>query len=180
MAVQGISGTAIAVIAAGGVFAYAGLKGYSVSTTLRDILSGKNPKTQTQTTAIAGTPLSAVSGINPIPGPQSFTGGNQGASNANAAHNQAIARGLLSKFGWGQDQMAPLIALWNQESGWNQNALNAGSGATGIPQLLPSAHAIPANWSNPLVQILWGLNYIKSTYGSPAAAWAHEQSHNWY
>ena len=76
--------------------------------------------------------------------------------------------------------MAPLIALWNQESGWSSTALNATSGATGIPQLLPSAHAIPANWSNPMVQILWGLNYIKNTYGSPAAAWAHEQQYNWY
>ena len=56
------------------------------------------------------------------------------------------------------------------------------SGATGIPQLLPSAHALPANWSDPAVQISRGLASVQDRYGSPCAAWAFERSHvpNWY
>jgi hypothetical protein len=37
------------------------------------------------------------------------------------------------------------------------------------------------NWqSNPATQIAWGLSYINSTYGSPCAAWDHEQATGWY
>jgi hypothetical protein len=29
-------------------------------------------------------------------------------------------------------------------------------------------------------QIKWGLRYIKERYGSPEAAWAHEEADGWY
>ena len=29
-------------------------------------------------------------------------------------------------------------------------------------------------------QITWGLRYIRDTYGSPCAAWSHEQATGWY
>jgi hypothetical protein len=29
-------------------------------------------------------------------------------------------------------------------------------------------------------QIRWGLEYIKDTYGSPCAAWSHEEATGWY
>jgi hypothetical protein len=93
----------------------------------------------------------------------------------------AYARKSLKDFGWATTQFAPLLKLWNQESGWNYKAVNPNSGAIGIPQLLPSAHQIPAGYRTSIVvQIKWGLEYIKATYGSPAAAWAHEQHFNWY
>jgi hypothetical protein len=73
-----------------------------------------------------------------------------------------------------------LVKLWTKESGWDPKAVNKSSGATGIPQLLPSAHDIPKNWDDPMVQINWGLDYIFSRYGSPSAAWQHSQSQGWY
>jgi hypothetical protein len=91
---------------------------------------------------------------------------------------QAFAASLLGQYGWGQDQMPPLISLWNQESGWNSNAVNPSSGAYGIPQSLGHGH--PYNLGDYKAQVIWGLNYIKSTYGSPSAAWAHERAFNWY
>lgn len=97
-----------------------------------------------------------------------------------ATKNRNIAKLLLPRFGWGMNQFNALDQLWNRESGWSTTAVNPNSGATGIPQLLPSAHKIPRNWASAVVQITWGLNYIKTTYGSPDAAWAHEQSHGWY
>jgi len=100
------------------------------------------------------------------------------ARSGSAAAAQAFASAHLAQFGWGQDQMAPLIALWNQESGWNANAVNPSSGAYGIPQSLGHGH--PYNLGDYANQVLWGLSYIKSTYGSPAAAEAHELAYHWY
>jgi hypothetical protein len=74
--------------------------------------------------------------------------------------------------------MAPLIALWNQESGWNPNAVNQSSGAYGIPQALGHGH--PYNLGDYVAQIDWGLSYIASRYGTPAAAEAHELADHWY
>lgn len=89
------------------------------------------------------------------------------------------ARAALKDYGWGTSQFAPLLKLWTQESGWNYKAVNPNSGALGIPQLL--GHTIPAGYRDSMtVQIRWGLAYIKGRYGSPAAAWAHEQHFNWY
>lgn len=100
------------------------------------------------------------------------------AQSGSAAAAQAFASAQLGNFGWGQDQMPDLIKLWNQESGWNDNAVNKSSGAYGIPQALGHGH--PYNLGDYANQVLWGLNYIKGRYGSPDAAWAHEMSHNWY
>ena len=104
--------------------------------------------------------------------------GDSGARTHSAAVAQAYAASLLSMYGWGQDQMGPLIRLWNQESGWNAYAVNPASGAYGIPQSLGHGH--PYNLGDYKNQIVWGLNYIRGRYGSPAAAWAHEVANNWY
>ncbi|MBF4599114.1 hypothetical protein ITJ50_06505 [Curtobacterium sp. VKM Ac-2889] len=98
---------------------------------------------------------------------------------------QAYARGALASYGWGDDQFSCLVSLWTQESGWRANALNASSGAYGIPQSLPAEKmaVAGADWrTNAATQINWGLAYIKSAYGSPCGAWGHEMSVNphWY
>ena len=62
-------------------------------------------------------------------------------------------------------------------------AYNAGTGAYGIPQALPGAKMASAgpDWqTSAATQITWGLDYIKSTYGSPCAAWDHEEASGWY
>ena len=90
------------------------------------------------------------------------------AQSGSAAAAQAFASAHLAQFGWGQDQMPALIKLWNQESGWNDNAVNPSSGAYGIPQALGKGH--PYNLGDYANQVLWGLNYIKQRYGNPALA----------
>ena len=42
------------------------------------------------------------------------------------------------------------------------------------------ASAGPDWQTNAATQIKWGLTYIKDTYGSPCAAWAHSQDTGWY
>ncbi|WP_144711118.1 hypothetical protein [Curtobacterium pusillum] len=98
---------------------------------------------------------------------------------------QAYARSAIGAYGWGSDQFSCLVSLWTQESGWRANALNASSGAYGIPQSLPAEKmsAAGADWrTNAATQINWGLAYIKSAYGSPCGAWSHEMGVNphWY
>lgn len=96
---------------------------------------------------------------------------------------QAYARGQLSSYGWGDDQMSCLVRLWNQESGWQANAYNESSEAYGIPQSLPASKLADAgpDWrTNGNTQINWGLGYINGRYGSPCGAWSHEVGYNWY
>jgi hypothetical protein len=107
----------------------------------------------------------------------SSKGGNTGASSASAATAQAYAASQLGSYGWGSDQMAPLLKLWNQESGWNSYAVNPSSGAAGIAQSLGHGAVTLGDYQG---QINWGLGYIRSVYGDPANAWAHEVAYNWY
>jgi hypothetical protein len=103
---------------------------------------------------------------------------------------QQYARAHLGQYGWGADQMASLIQLWNHESGWKYKNANPKSSARGIPQAMMSAHFGGKNWQNnpdakrflsdAAYQVDWGLKYIKSTYGSPANAWNVWQKQKWY
>ena len=92
---------------------------------------------------------------------------------------QQFAASLFGGYGWDPAyQMPALIALWNQESGWNPYAVNPSSGAYGIPQSL--GHGQPyalGDWAN---QIRWGLSYIAGRYGTPQGAEAHEIAAGWY
>jgi hypothetical protein len=102
---------------------------------------------------------------------------------AGSGSPQQIAQGLLGSFGWSSSQFACLNPLWEHESGWSVTAENAASGAYGIPQATPGSRMSSAgpDWqTNATTQIKWGLQYIKSTYGSPCAAYSHEQATGWY
>lgn len=98
------------------------------------------------------------------------------------AANAALARRMMPSWGSGAEWNA-----WNAvamaESGWNQFARNPSSGAYGIPQALPpgkmGAAANPPQ-SNPAAQISWMIGYIRSVYGDPIGAAAHENAFHWY
>jgi resuscitation-promoting factor RpfB len=167
-----VDGKALAAVAAGGVFVWAGIRGFSIPQAVQNIVTGKTPGAgQTEAT------LTAAASSAPAGGAPS------GSIAPGAASAQAWAKAHLADYGWGPDQFAPLLSLWNQESGWRWNATNPTSGAYGIPQSLPASKmaADGSDWkTNPVTQMRWGLGYIKGTYGSPAKAWEHEQSNNWY
>ena len=96
---------------------------------------------------------------------------------------KATARQMIAEYGWGGEQFSCLEKLWTRESGWNYQAYNGGSGATGIPQSLPGSKmaSVGPDWqTNASTQVRWGLNYINGSYGSPCAAWAHSNATNWY
>jgi len=103
--------------------------------------------------------------------------------NTSPSAAQSIARNLMPNYGFGSSQYGCLLNLWNYESGWRMNARNPSSGAYGIPQALPPTKmaSAGADWrTNATTQIKWGLSYIKSRYGTPCGAWAHERAHSWY
>ena len=96
---------------------------------------------------------------------------------------QQIAQSQLSSYGWSGGQWSYLYQLWERESGWSSTATNPGSGAYGIAQALPATqmNSAGSNWkTDATTQIKWGMNYIKDRYGSPQAAWAHEEANGWF
>ena len=86
---------------------------------------------------------------------------------------------MHNRFGWRPKyQFRYVNWLWDRESSWNVYATNPYSGAYGIPQAVPGskmASAGPRWQTSARTQIRWGLRYIKSRYGKPSRAWAHEQ-----
>jgi hypothetical protein len=107
----------------------------------------------------------------------------QPAASAPSGSPQQIGEQMLSQFGWSSGQFSCLQPLWALESSWNVYASNPGSGAYGIPQALPGSKMASAgpDWqSDAATQIRWGLTYIQGTYGSPCAAWSHEEADGWY
>jgi hypothetical protein len=106
-------------------------------------------------------------------------GSSSGGSATPSGTPQQIAMAMLSSYGWSSSQFGCLQSLWNRESGWNPSATNPTSGAFGIPQALPGDKmaSAGADWqTNPATQIRWGLGYIQQIYGSPCAAWSHEEA----
>jgi hypothetical protein len=124
-----------------------------------------------------GVVLAAVNG-------HSHPSGAAGATLTSANSTVALGQQLASAYGWGTGpEWICLDELWTRESGWRMVWNYQGSGAYGIPQALPASKMASAGadyMTNPATQIRWGLGYIRSTYGDPCTAWAHEQADSWY
>nr|WP_239579178.1 hypothetical protein [Microlunatus panaciterrae] len=95
-----------------------------------------------------------------------------------------IARQIMrNKFSWGAGEFSCYDSLIKSESNWNIHATNSSSGAYGIPQALPGNKmaSVASDWqTNPATQIRWGLQYVRSVYGTPCSAWSFKQGHHWY
>lgn len=87
---------------------------------------------------------------------------------------------MAAERGWVGAEWSALYELWRLESGWRVTADNPSSSAYGIPQALPGSKMGPGWQHDPVVQIRWGLNYIRARYGCPCAALRHLRTHNWY
>lgn len=174
---------------------------------VKNVLTGGTLPARTQDESAAGLLASEEStisseAVSAAGSPQAANQGSGSAavpSGAGSAANDA--KSLFTHHNWSLSMFPALVSLWNQESGWSPKARNSSSGAFGIAQAL--GHGVPggaapdgtneyggfglspsqaqaANSGVAYWQIVWGLNYIAATYGNPQAAWAHEQSHNWY
>jgi hypothetical protein len=129
-------------------------------------------------------------------------GGVTPGQSAGGLANLGVIRAAAAVHGWGSGgQWNALTHLLAAESGGSNTAQNPTSGALGIAQALghgtscsggslgneygpqyglSCAQASAANSGNATQQARWMMGYIKSAYGSPANAWGHELSNNWY
>ena len=181
-----LNGPALAAVAVGSIFVYAGIKGYSPLKAALNIIQGKSGN-EGQTTAL----FTSDTG-----GGGNGSGGEAGAPGGSRSKNMAIAKRPTKRYGWDSgSQWNALVSLWDSESGWSNTIWNTsascapGAYAYGIPQACShgehksTGHGRtigpfpPGNAGNPPeyggtsnaeAQIAWGLSYIKSTYpGGP-------------
>lgn len=200
MSVEGVPGTAVAAAAAGTLLIWSGIKGANVSNTLRSLVTGQQPAS-TDANPVTGTVAGIGSGISGSTGIGSGSSGSSVAPVSGGGSNQAILQQTAAKFGWTGAQWTALANVEMAEAGFSTTARNPQSGALGMAQALghgqgsatagtlgneyggyglTTAQAKAANSGDAAAQALWMCNYIRATYGTPEAAWAHEQSHHWY
>jgi hypothetical protein len=179
-----VNGVALAAVAAGGVFVYAGLKGYSLTQTIQQIVQGKTPAGQPQTTGI-GDPATAAAGGTGASTGSIFGGtlpvGDLGTGGTNA-QNRALGQQMAAARGWTGAQWTALDNLIMGESGWNDTILNtAGSGAAGVGQKITGFDSGYQS-GNARQQIQWTYDYIEGRYRTPVMAYSFwlSQSPHWY
>jgi hypothetical protein len=89
--------------------------------------------------------------------------------------NKRIAKAYAaSGWGWKGREWLCLHDLWTRESRFDHYAQNPTSSAFGIAQLLGERDR------RPRIQILRGLRYIESRYGSPCRAKTFQDKHGYY
>lgn len=174
----GLSALALSEVALGVVMAWSGIENASLAAALRSLIGGKVPAPDTG--------ADAVEAADPG-GTQQLQGAAALAASASApaadltgteAANRALGRVLAAPYGWsaGVNWQALDYGWGHLESGWNNNAQNGTwPGAYGIPQANPGTKMPKAAWpvdqggsASATSQILWGLAYVKSRYGSPS------------
>lgn len=164
----------LAVILLGGLAIYYGLTGNDPIDALRRALTGMPPAPPiTDATATSFGGATADPRIVEPHGGKPYTDPN---ADTNRTGIIDIGKREAARYGWTGRQWDALYALWMRESGWNPKAVNASSGAEGIPQKISGfADNVTARG-----QILWGLAYIKARYGTPVKALQHSNATGWY
>lgn len=101
----------------------------------------------------------------------------------NPEQARKLAKSKLDDFGWtSTKEWKCLNWMWGKESAWNYKAASP-TKDHGIPQRHMSKNSkaeIHAFQTDPVAQINWGLNYIKTRYGSPCKAKAFWELNRWY
>ncbi|HEX5394761.1 MAG TPA: hypothetical protein VFW52_00135 [Candidatus Saccharimonadales bacterium] len=92
--------------------------------------------------------------------------------------NRQLGCQMAADYWASSSQWYALEELWTKESHWHEYANNPTSDACGIPQAMNNC----SYGYDPGTQISWGLNYIRSRYGSPASALSafYSRSPSWY
>jgi hypothetical protein len=94
---------------------------------------------------------------------------------------QAVVYQAMLNAGFPASEWSALKQIITHESGFNPAARNPSSGAFGLFQFLGHQKDLPGGYSSdPAIQSIAGMQYIRQRYGSPSKAWAFWQGHNWY
>jgi hypothetical protein len=104
---------------------------------------------------------------------QEWMNADRSIKNPNSVRAYAFLQ--MGRYGWNVEEWMALDRLWWHESGWAPTRRDGDTNrAWGIPQALPASKMAKYGedyLTNPYVQVLWGLDYINSRYGSPTKAW---------
>jgi hypothetical protein len=175
-----ISGIGIAYATGGFVLFWSGFTGNSVKDTLTGFLKGAVPQKQAETPPTIGV-NDTSSGSSGSSG--SASSGNQSVPPVSGGSNEAVLKQVAASFGWTGSEWTALYHVEMAEAGFNLTAKNPSSGAYGMAQFIngPSEYAqYGGNSTSAFGQSVAMCNYIKQRYGTPSAAWAHEQANHWY
>ncbi|WP_310017376.1 transglycosylase SLT domain-containing protein [Microbacterium resistens] len=99
-------------------------------------------------------------------GPVQYTGGGDSST--------WLAAAGIDPADWGY-----VDYIVSRESGWNPNAVNSGSGASGLVQALPCSK-VPGNCFDPVDNLRWANGYAVGRYGSWAAAQSFWSNNHWW
>lgn len=174
----------LVMMAGGSVLLWSGIKGKSVTSVFKDVLTGANPATAPGNEPLEGAATTTATGITGLSLGVPGFGGSEKA-------NQTLGQLMAATYGWtGQNWTALNYGWGTLESSWSATVKNPSSGALGIAQALghgnsetagslgneygpiqgmnfPNTVYIAANSGSASAQIAWGLAYIKITYGAP-------------
>lgn len=176
MAIHGMSVGGVALMGGGLLFVWSAFHGASLTGSLRDLISGKQPS-GSDTNPITGGGDSGTS----APVSVNSQGGNP--SDRSAQSNQRTGQFMAGAYGWNSGrEWTALNNLVMSESGWRNTAQNPTSTAYGIFQFLDSTWATVGytKTSDPVTQIAAGLAYVKQRYGDPIKAWAFHMANGYY
>ena len=165
-----LSGLALAELAAGAVLVWSGIKAQTIQNTVTSLLQGKAPTAGTSNQITQATLTSA-----------STSGSGSAPSGGTNAQNKVLMQFMATSYGWGSGaEWTALDALEMSEAGYSDTVMNGtGSGAAGIAQNIQGWSSSYQSGNAPQ-QIKWMLDYIRSRYKDPIAAWAFHQANNWY
>jgi Transglycosylase SLT domain len=191
-----INGFTLGYTALGGIILWSGIKGATLSATVKALLSGQTTVSNTQQ---IGTPELSVGEDNPSTAASDIA--DAPAYSASVA-NAALIKLVAAPYGWATGaQYNALTQVIAKESGGNPDAVNPDSGAYGIAQALghgdgaatqgtvtnqyggygiSDAVAQAANSGSATAQLTWMMAYIKEKYGTPEAAWQSEETRGYY
>lgn len=99
---------------------------------------------------------------------------------AHTLREQVLARFTQA---YGRDQSLLMDHIIVNESGYNPNAVNKSSGATGLCQALPASKMSSAGsdyLTNPETQTKWCIGYVAQRYEDPWGAWEYWKAHGNY
>jgi resuscitation-promoting factor RpfB len=148
---------------------------------LADVVKGKGPFTVSKT----GATLPSVASVGQAIASSSTTATDSGGTGATV--HGLITEGDLtqvaSAHGWNASELADWLNVIKQESNGTLTDTNPSSGAYGIAQFIDGAgeyKTYGGDATTVIGQLTAMANYIAQRYGTPTAAWAHEQGYNWY
>ena len=110
-------------------------------------------------------------------------GGGSPASSAPAFNPSGSKADWMRAAGISDSDFGYVDYIISHESGWNYRAVNASSGAYGLPQSLPAGKlaSAGADWrDNPVTQLRWAHNYAVGRYGSWEDAYYFWTVNHWW